>query len=201
MKIFQKIVYFLSKIVYPCKVYGKENIPKGKAIIAFNHLSVIDPLYFLRTYKQFDLVALAKKEAFNNKLFGKILLSFGAIPIDRDNPSIKVVGECLKALKNDKKLLLAPEGTRNKTGNTELLPFKSGVTMFAYKTNAPICPVIILKKAKLFVRNKMIIGKPITLDEFYEEKPSTVNYDDMAEILRKKMTVLQYKLHKIAGVK
>ena len=200
MKIFQKTVYFLSKIVYPCKVYGKENIPNGKAIIAFNHLSVIDPVYVMRTYKKFDFTALAKKEAFKNKLFSKILTSFCAIPVDRENPGIKVIGECLKTLKNGKKLILSPEGTRNKTGGTELLPFKSGVAMFAYKTDAPICPVIILKKAKLFVRNKMIIGKPIKPENLYEET-SAIDYDKMAEKLRDNMILLQSELYKVAGLK
>lgn len=201
MKIFQKIVFFLSKILYPCKVYGKENFPEGKAVIAFNHLSVIDPVYVLRTYKKFDFTALGKRELFDNKLLGRILKSFGVIPIDRENPSIKVVGECLKTLKSNKKLVLSPEGTRNKTGSTELLPFKSGAIMFAYKTNAPICPVIILKKARLFVRNKMIIGKPISLGDFYDVKPEVVNYEEMAEILRDKMTLLQSELYKVAGQK
>ncbi len=201
MKIFQKTIYFLSKIVYPCKVYGKENIPNGKAIFAFNHLSVIDPVYVLRTYKKFDVTCLAKKELFESKLFSKIIKSFGALPVDRDNPSLKVVAESLRALKNDKKLLLAPEGTRNKTGDTELLPFKSGVMMFAYKTNAPICPIIIFKKAKIFRRNKMIIGSPIYLEDFYDEKPNSVDYDEMAEILRNKMILLQSELYKVAGKK
>ena len=42
MNFFQKIPLFFFSILYPLKVYGKENIPSGACIFACNHFRAID---------------------------------------------------------------------------------------------------------------------------------------------------------------
>ena len=181
-----KIPLFFAKLLYPCKIYGKENIPKGSAVLVCNHFHAVDCVYVAMAYNS-DISFLAKKELFKKKGVSKLLKSLGGIPIDRDNPDMKTMLSLMKILKEGHKLTVFPEGTRNKTGTTELQPIKGGAVLFAVKTKTPVVPVMILKKAKLFVRNKMIIGKPFTLDDFYDKKLSNSEIDDLAEIVSKKM--------------
>ena len=181
-----KIPLFFAKLIYPCKIYGKENIPKGAAVLTCNHFHAIDCFYVAMAYNS-DISFLAKKELFKKKGVSRLLKSLGGIPIDRDNPDMKTMLSLMKILKEGHKLTVFPEGTRNKTGTTELQPIKGGAVLFAVKTKTPILPVMILKKAKLFTPNKLIIGEPFTLDEFYDKKLTSDEIDALAEIVSYKM--------------
>ena len=200
MNKFQKFLVKIASLFYPCKVYGKNNIPKGSAVLACNHYSAIDCLYFLEL-QQDDLSFLAKKELFKNKLFGKVLKVYGAIPIDRENPEMRSLMAAIKVLKDGKKLTIFPEGTRNKSGSKELQELKGGTAVFAVKAKCPIVPVMIYKKARFFVKNKMIIGKPFTLDEYYSKTLDEQTVAEMDKILAEKMIEQQYLLRKLVKSK
>ena len=47
-----------------------------------------------------DTYFVAKKEVIENKLFGKLLSSFGGIPIDRENVDIRSLMNIIKILKS-----------------------------------------------------------------------------------------------------
>ncbi len=198
MNLFQRAFVRFVNLIYPLKVYGKENVCEGKTVFVSNHLSVIDSIYMLHLSKN-DLYLLAKKELFKNRLFGKILKSFGAISIDRDNPDVKSIITATRVLKEDKKLLIFPEGTRNKT-DAELLPIKGGSIIFAIRTKSPIIPVFIDRKAKIFRKTNMLIGKPFDLAEFYDKKLTQEDIDLLSNRIRDKIletkSELQYLLNK-----
>lgn len=193
MNFFQKIPLAIANALYPYKFYGRENIPKGKAIFSSNHFSIIDCVHYLNLTKE-STYFLSKKEVLQKKFVGKLLASYGAIPIDRSNPSIKEMLTALKVLKNDSKLVIFAEGTRNKTGTTELQPLKSGTALFAVKAKCPIVPVMMLNKPRMFRKTKIIIGEPFTFEEFYSKKLEDSDYDEMTKILREKMVSAQEKL-------
>ena len=193
MNWFQRFIVNFACIFYPVKFYGLENIPEGGAVLVSNHLSLIDSLYLRKMYKK-EMYFLAKKELFKKKCMAKLLGSFGAIPIDRDKPDIKSLLAAANVLRRDCKLLIFPEGTRNRTGTTELQPLKSGSVVLAVKAKKPIVPIIILKKAKIFRRNKMIIGEPFSFDEYYDTKITDEIIFAMDEIVKEKMTEQQQKL-------
>ena len=91
----------------------------------------------------------------------------GGLPIDRDNPDMKSLMTALKVLKEGHKLAIFPEGTRNKTGSTELQPIKGGAMIFAVKAKSPIVPIMIDRKLKMFRKSNVIVGKPFELTEYY----------------------------------
>lgn len=179
MNCFQKLLLSLSKCVYPSKVYGVENIPEGGAVLVSNHLSSVDCVYLRRLFKSDGVYILAKKELLEKKFLRKIFLSFGAIPVDRDKPDMRTLLTTVNVLRRENKLIIFPEGTRNKTGSTELLPFKGGAFLLAVKSKKPIVPVMIYKKARIFEKNVIVIGKPFELTKYYDKKS---NEDDLAEI-------------------
>lgn len=174
------------RMFYPTKIIGKKNIPKGACILSSNHTSNMDAVIFaLKTWEK--KYYLAKKELFKNKFMGFFLKKFGAIKIDRQSSDVTAIKNCLKVLKEGKKLFIFPEGTRVQNENMELGEVKHGVAMFAIKAKVPIVPIFISKKPKPFRRNKIFIGEPFTLEEFYGKKLDNEELEKAGEIVTRKM--------------
>lgn len=160
----------LYKLFLPTKKLGyKEEEFDGSTVVVCNHLSNFDAATLTTSFKKQSFF-LCKKEIFKNKFIGAIIRWLGGIPIDRDKPEFSEIKNTLKLLKERKRLIIFPEGTRNKSGSGELLELKGGAGMFAFKSKARIIPVYINKPNRFFRKNYMYIGEPFTLDEFYNEK-------------------------------
>lgn len=184
------LTFIFVRLLFPCKVIGKNNIKQGGAIFVCNHLSNLDPVYIIEYLPYRKHYFLAKKELFNKKIKGKFIKSIGGIPIDRSKPDITAIKESLKVLNKGKKLVIFPEGTRNKQDET-LKEIKSGSAMLAIKAKVPIIPLHIEKRGKIFRRNKLIVGKPFELNEFYGEKVSSEVLEKASEIISQKLLEIQ----------
>lgn len=178
------------RFFFPTKFIGKKNLPKGACIIASNHTSNIDaPLLATHTWEK--KYYLAKKELFKSKFVSWFLTSIGGIKIDRENNDVTAIKSCLKVLKNNKKLVIFPEGTRTNNENMELGEIKQGVALFATKGKVPIVPMFVMKKPKIFRRNKVFIGQPFELEEFYGRKLTNEDMEKASEIVAQKMNELR----------
>ena len=174
-------------------VEGLENIPAdGPLIVACNHISNADPpaiCGFTGLKRKINI--LAKKELFSIPVIGKILIWGGAIPLDRQKAGgdLTALKNSLKILKEERCLILFPEGTRSKTGKR--LKAKTGIALFAHKTGAPVLSVrifnsnnwpklgkIVLKYGKL---RKFELKEGQPLDEAYAEFSEKI-MDDIFEI-------------------
>ena len=186
----QFFLYLPFKILYPTKVIGKKNLPKGSCIIASNHTSNLDALVFaLNTWEK--KYYLAKKELFKKKFNAFFLKKFGAIKIDRQTSDVSAIKNSLKVLKNGKKLVIFPEGTRVNNENMELGQVKQGVSMFAIKAKTQIVPMFLYRRPKMFRRNKIFIGKPFSLDEFYDKRLDNETLSQATLIVEEKMNELR----------
>ena len=186
----QFLAFIPGKIIYPCKIYGKENLKKGKAVLTMNHTSNLDAVNIvLGTFEK--KYFLAKKELFKNKLFGAFIKAMGGIKIDRQSADVGAIKNALKVLKNNKKLIIFPEGTRNKSDNVELGEVKSGAAMLAIKAKAPIIPVWVYNRPHAYRMTKILIGKPYELDEFYGAKITEEVLDKASEIVSQKLNQLK----------
>lgn len=165
------ILWIPFTILFPTRMLNKKKIPKGKVIFVCNHLSNIDYIYLFNKIwrKQF---VMAKEELFKGKLITKFFRSCGGIPVNRENVQLATIKDSLAVLKKGKILTIFPEGTRNKTSEP-LLEFKAGASIFAVKSGAPIIPIIITKKPRPFVLNKIIVGDPIYFDNSYKGEEGT----------------------------
>ncbi len=182
------ILRVFFKIFYRIEVIGLENIPeRGRIIVASNHISNTDPpaiLSFINKIR-LDTVVLAKKELFRNKIFGLFLKKMGAIPLDRQNPDIGALKKSIKALEDEKLLLIFPEGTRKKEGK-ETNP-KAGISFIVKKTKADILPVRIEKVKNDSKLSKIIIvfNKPITTRSYdFNDK---ITFEKFPEIIMNKI--------------
>lgn len=177
-------------IVYPVKIKNRKKMPKGKAIIVMNHTSNMDiVLFVLHTLEK--KYVLAKKELFTTKSRSRFLKSIGAIKVDRDNFEPSSMKEILRLLKNGKKIIIFPEGTRNKGDINQMLPIRDGTAILATKTKTPIIPIRVNRRAKAFRRTTFTIGDPFELDEFYGKKLSREDLDKANNIIVDKINELK----------
>ncbi len=184
---FMKVILFIPFIIlFPCRMIGKRNIPKGRAIIVCNHKSNFDYIYLWNKIWRMQYV-LSKDSLYKNKLVAAFFRSCGGIAVNRDKVGLSTIKESIAVLKKEKLLTIFPEGTRNKT-NEPLLEFKAGASLFAVKTNTPIIPMFIMKKGGFFKLNKIIVGEPLYFDESYKGEEGMLKAN---EIIREKMLQLK----------
>jgi len=186
--VLQFLAYIPLKITYPTRFIGKKNLPKGKCVLAVNHTSSMDaPLLAANLFEKKKF--LAKEELFRNKLKGGFVKFLGGIPINREQPTLAQIKTALSVLKNNKKLVIFPEGTRrdDKVDNGEMGEVKNGAGMFAIKTKSPIVPVWISRKPKLFRLTRIEIGEPFELSDFYGKKLDDATLSEAGEIINQKI--------------
>lgn len=173
-KIVRLILWPFVKIFYPYKIINKENITnEGNTIIICNHLQKADVYYTTFTFKGKSYY-LSKKEWFKNKFLTKLLISLGAYPVDREKTDMRAIKNVLNLLKEGKRVIIFPEGTRNKE-TLDLLPIKDGPGYFAHKSNSTILPITIAKRAKMFRKNYVYVGKPFKLDNVDQKFSAEIN--------------------------
>lgn len=203
MKLYRFFRFLLSlpvRLLFPVKVYGKENLVDGKCLVLANHYSAMEiPVVAVRIFKK-EFHALSKKELYKNKFFGWILKKFGGIPVDRDNVDPKAIKSVLSVLNAEKSLYMCPEGTRNKDETKEMLPLKHGAAIFAVKTRSTIVPFLFYKKTRLFRRNHLIIGKPFDLSEFYGDRAPDMK-ERATEVIKSRFDELRLELDAIVEKK
>ena len=119
------------------RVLGKENIPQGAAIIAPNHISFLDPPMVCIALPE-PAHFMARKSLFDS-IIGRCLYLGNAIPVERGQADLQALRGVLRALREGRKVVIFPEGTRSKTG--ALGELKLGPAICALRTGAPIVPV------------------------------------------------------------
>lgn len=162
------------------KVTGLENIPAdGPAILASNHLAVMDSFYLPLVVSR-RITFLAKKEYFTGTgIKGRFLAWFytvvGQVPIDRtDADSAQDALNTAERILNQGKLLgMYPEGTRSPDGR--LYKGKTGLARLALQTGVPVIPVAMVgtdvvnppgHKGLRFGHVEVRIGKPMDFSRF-----------------------------------
>lgn len=134
-----KILKLHFQIFHKHKVYGLENIPKGKVLIASNHASFYDPLIIGFSFPE-ELYYFARSTLFSRQFSNFILRQLNAYPIS--SKDLSAFDKVEELLKKDKKIVIFPEGMRSKTG--EMMPFKGGICKMAIKNNVSILPVYLV---------------------------------------------------------
>lgn len=162
------------------KVEGLEHIPSsGPAILASNHLAVMDSFYLPLVVRR-RITFLAKAEYFTGTgLKGWFQRWFftavGQVPIDRtDADSAQAALNTAERLLSQGKLLgMYPEGTRSPDGR--LYKGKTGLARLALHTGVPVIPVAMIGTNVVnppgtnmlrFGRVTVRFGKPMDFSRF-----------------------------------
>ena len=187
------ITYLPLRLLYPVKIIGRKNMPKGKVVAVGNHLSAADIVMQLSNLPGFRYI-VAKKELSKNKFVGAFLAALGAIYIDRGKADLSAMKKILGVMQKGYGLSIFPEGTRNRKG-TMLGQIKEGAALFAIKGKADVVPVMIYKKAKLFRRNYLWVGKSFSLGEFYGKRADAALLKEASDIIEEHMLKAQKDLN------
>ena len=170
----------LLRLVYRPWVRGLENVPaEGPAILASNHLAVIDS-FFLPLVLPREIVFIGKSEYFQGVgLKGRMTAGFmrgvGTIPVDRGGgkASEAALRTGLRRLRDGGLFGIYPEGTRSPDGR--LYRGKTGVARLAIESGAPVIPVAMVgtniaqpigTRIPKVMRIGIVIGEPLDFSRY-----------------------------------
>lgn len=151
------------------KVIGRGNVPKkGAFLFVSNHCSYFDPP-LLGTSIYRSLNYMARDTLFKTACSNWVMRRLNAFPVKRGNADLAAVKESLRILKDNRPLVMFPEGTRSK--DKELKRGKPGAGFIVSKAHVPVVPAYIegsfdalphgistLKRHPV----RVIIGEPMT---------------------------------------
>lgn len=140
------------------RVEGLDRVPSGAAIVAFNHLSPIDPFllaWLLAEAGHADPVVLVRGDLPKIPVVSD-MLEAGALRIEDDTPddpeadadASHAFAEARRQVEAGRLVLVAPEG--GVSPSLELMPLRSGAAQLAIATNAPLVPVGLFGTHRLF---------------------------------------------------
>lgn len=186
--IFLTIVYPLVRLLCPCRVFGRENIPaEGPLVICANHSSLMDPVMIAVYFGyRHQIFFMAKRELFKVPVLGCILRSVGVFPVQREETDIGAIRTAMRHLKDGERIMLFPEGTR--VAENEAVAAKTGAVRIASKLKAPILPVWLTSGNKFFRYTRIVVGKPFT-----QHPPTDRNFDALADELMESIYLLESK--------
>lgn len=137
-KVILFLVYWFFKLLYRNKIYGVDHFYSGAAILAANHTSFYDPP-LLSVSTPYEVHFLARKTLFAPFLFGKLIRRLNAHPVSGKAQDVAVFKTVVRLMKEGKKVIIFPEGTRSSDGNLQNI--KPGVAMLIARTGAAVIPV------------------------------------------------------------
>jgi 1-acyl-sn-glycerol-3-phosphate acyltransferase len=183
------------------KVVGKKNIPAtGPAILASNHLSLVDSIYLPLVVER-PVTFPAKAEYFMarglvGRLWAAYLRATNQLQIDREGARAAraTLEAALALLRRGELFGFYPEGTRSPDGG--LYRGRSGIGWLAMNSGVPVIPVAMLGTRKMLppgsaiphpARVEIRIGKPLEFGGLAGEPPAKARRivaDEVMEAIR-----------------
>jgi 1-acyl-sn-glycerol-3-phosphate acyltransferase len=150
--IIRSIIHFLIKLIAKVDVFGRKFLPtSGTFVIATNHIGLLDIVMAFYVLNRWDLFILVGEKWGKIGWIRWVSKPLNILFIDRFNPDLKAMREIIRRMNEGQVLVIAPEGTRSRTGG--LIEGKPGVSFLAAKSGFPIIPVAITG-----TEDKVILG-------------------------------------------
>jgi len=159
---FYAFVNVIMKLLFRIHVQGADNIMPGRGMICANHSSFLDPFVLaVSCTGKHHLRIMGKVELFRIPVVGWFIRRIGMFPVDRGNNDVQSIRTAMKLLKSEEKVVIFPEGTR--VSSDDAVAAKSGAVRLAHKMDAPIYPVFIPRKKRVFSKINVVIGEAFTI--------------------------------------
>ncbi|APU17170.1 MULTISPECIES: lysophospholipid acyltransferase family protein [Actinoalloteichus] len=176
---------------------GRERIPAtGGALLVFNHISEIDPVYDAALVHSSRRVPrfMAKHSLWKVPVVGTLMRSTGQIPVYRGSGEAqRSLDAALAALHEGKIVVIYPEGTV--TRDPELWPMHSrtGVARLALEGGVPVIPAVNWGTQHIFDYTKrrfrpigrkpvrVRVGEPLDLTAFQDRPRDTALLREVTE--------------------
>ncbi|MBY7649486.1 MAG: 1-acyl-sn-glycerol-3-phosphate acyltransferase [Candidatus Liberibacter europaeus] len=123
-------------------IEGLDNIPKSGCIIAIKHQSSWDTIYFLTCVE--DPIFILKHTVFYMPIIGLYCIKQGMIGVNRNSKNLNmknIINRSREAVKNNRQLIIYPEGTRRSPGEATL--YKKGISYIYDSLEVPVIPVVV----------------------------------------------------------
>ena len=184
----------LARGFFNYRVFGSERLKiQGGALIVSNHASFLDPPAVGIGFDE-EIYYLARKSLMSNAMARAVYRAWNSIPVDQDRPDMAGVKNVIRQLKEGKKVLIFPEGSRNLDG--KMLPGEPGVGLIVSKAGVPVIPVRLFGTREALARNvawpspsevTLVVGEPWIYDpsqytETGKELFKKISDDLMAQI-------------------
>ena len=152
-------------LVHPVlKVKGRGQIPEGACVICPNHSTLSDPVWLVLALRMKRMISImAKIQLSRVPVIGPFLGYMGIIYVDRDRADVGAIKSSLTVLKEDRPLVIFPEGTRVKPGRE--VQAHTGAALLASRTDSPLVPVYITKNKKFLHPIHVVFGEPFQVEK------------------------------------
>jgi 1-acyl-sn-glycerol-3-phosphate acyltransferase len=202
MRPFYGFFHFLAESIHGMwfrgEVAGLENFPTdGPFLIASNHASHLDPpLVGCHVPRQMRF--FARKNLWKIRLLAWWLDQVETIPVERDSGDVGAIKRVLQALKENRAVVLFPEGTRSPDGL--LHKPKPGVGLMACKTGVPVVPCRIFGSFDAFAKGStiprlgtsisVVFGPPIPASDYDDPTAGKARYELAAQRIMDRIAAL-----------
>ena len=167
-RFFKLLLKYPFKWLYRTTVIGAENEPAAPYIACANHSSFADPfLEGLALREQVSYIAKASLQRF--RIIHWFFKTVGVIPIHRDESDVAAIRTSVNALREGRTVGIYPQGTRIPYRVLEPGEAMGGLGLLATMSHCPVLPIAIVTKAhkpKLLRKTIIVIGKPLTEEDF-----------------------------------
>ena len=193
---------FRTKVYYEDKKVQGRHI-KGKAIVMSNHHTVMDVPVMMYVFWGRTLRCLMAELLYEKNIFMTLLIkAMGGIKVERDAHDFSFLDKANKVLNKRGVVEVYPESRIPNKGEEKPLEFKPSVVYMALTSGAPIIPVysdgVYFKKQ----RARVIIGKPISVQDWYDDSiAEKENIDIICKKLREKVIGLRDELARQTSTK
>jgi len=142
------------------EIRGRENLAKGRAIIASKHQSIFETMVFHWLVN--DPAMIMKKELLQIPVYGWYCRKTKMITVDRKGHAAalrSMIEQAQAALEMERQVVIFPEGTRSAVGENP--PFQPGIAALYGKLDNPVTPIAL--NTGLYWPRKKFICRPGTL--------------------------------------
>jgi 1-acyl-sn-glycerol-3-phosphate acyltransferase len=170
-------------------VEGMDNIPAlGPAILMINHVAFLDPIMLIACVRR-RIVPMAKIETLELPVLNLLVRLWGSINVRRGEVDRAALRKAIEALKAGHLLLMAPEGTRSKSG--ELQEPHDGIAYVATRTGAMVIPVGIVGTPDIAQNWKRLRRTPVHVTFgrpfYFETAGARVGREELSQMTREAM--------------
>lgn len=166
-------------LIFRTKARGLENFPQDEnCIILANHISGWDPITVARYYRVSEIHFMAKEDLYKIPVLRTLLKWLHAFRVNRGESDMSAMREAMQVLKDGHVLGIFPEGHRQHENRMQHI--ETGVAVMAIKSTVPVVPVMITGRYRFFGRVRMVVGKPIPLDDLRAQRANS----DTLEVLK-----------------
>jgi 1-acyl-sn-glycerol-3-phosphate acyltransferase len=126
-------LFFRFKVIHPERTNAT-----GPALIASNHVSFFDPPLVGISFPG-DICYLARKTLYSNPVARWMFARLNVVPVDQEKAEVAPLKTVIRLLKENKRVLVFPEGSRSADG--ALQKGEAGAGFIVGKTLCPVVPM------------------------------------------------------------